>query len=125
MTKRPLTVIVTSVFVLLNSLIWLALGILIATGLHPGMSVPAGTRSIMAFLSFAIVAVLLGLFIFLNKGSRTAYYLILAFFTFTAVLTFFDDVGWSDLLVLLINIIPLILLIKDRAYYLPALNPAQ
>ena len=93
MTKRPLTVIVTSIFVLLNLLIWLALGILIATNLHPAKSLPSGTRGIMAFLSFAIAAVLLGLFIFLNKGSRTAYYLILAFFTFTAVLTFFDDVG--------------------------------
>lgn len=125
MTKRPLTVVVTSIFVLLNLLIWLALGVLIATGLHPGLSVPPGTQSIMAFLSFAIAALLLGLFIFVNKGSRTAYFLMLAFFAFTAILTFFDDVGWTDLLVLLINIIPLILLVKDRAYYLPALNPAQ
>jgi hypothetical protein len=78
----------------------------------------------MTFLSIALAAILLGLFIFLFRGNRAAYFLTLAFFAFTAILTIFDDVGPSDLVVLAINIIPLLLLIKDRAFYLVTLKPA-
>jgi hypothetical protein len=125
MTKRPISVIVTSVFILINMLIWLALGVIIAAQLHPALSVPPAARGIMAFLSIALAAILLALFIFLNKGNRAAYFLTLAFFAFTAILTFFDDVGLSDLVVLAINILPLVLLIKDRSFYLVTLKPAQ
>ena len=47
-----------------------------------------------------------------------AYYFTLALFGFTALLTIFDDVGWSDLVVLSLNIIPIILLVIDRAWHL-------
>jgi hypothetical protein len=125
MTRRPLSVIVTSIFILLNMLIWLSLGAILAAQLHPAMNVPPALRSIMAFLSIVLAAILLGLYIFLYRGNRAAYYLTLAFFAFTAILTIFDDFGLSDLAVLVINIIPLILLIKDRAFYLGTLKPAQ
>jgi hypothetical protein len=124
MARRPLSVTVTSIFILLNMLIWLALGVIIAAQLHPALSVPPAARGIMTFLSIALAAILLGLFIFLFRGNRAAYFLTLAFFAFTAILTIFDDVGPSDLVVLAINIIPLLLLIKDRAFYLVTLKPA-
>jgi lysylphosphatidylglycerol synthetase-like protein (DUF2156 family) len=124
-TSRPLSVIVTSVFILGNMLIWLGLGVIIAAQLHPALNVPASMHWIMAFLSVALTGILLGLYIFLYKGNRAAYYFTLAFFAFTAVLTIFDDVGLSDLVVLVINLIPLILLIKDRAFYRARVKPAQ
>jgi len=125
MTRRPLTVIITSVLILLNMLIWLGLGVIIASGLHPALSIPPAGRGVMAFLSIALAAILLGLYVLLMRGNQPAYYLVMAFFAFTAVLTIFDDFGWPDLVVLVINLIPLILLIKDRAYYLATLKPAR
>lgn len=118
MSNRPLTVTITLVFILLNVLIWLVLGIVIAINAHPALPVPPLMKGTMAFLSIVIAGILAALFFFIRKRNRIAYILILAFFVFTALLTFFDDVGWSDLVVLVINIVPIVLLIKDRTWYL-------
>jgi len=98
--------------------IWLVLGIIIATGAHSAMPDLPAMKSIMAGLSIGIAGVLLVLFILLYKRKRTAFFLTLAFFAVAAVLTVFDQVGISDIVVLVINIIPIILLVKDRAWYL-------
>lgn len=122
MTKRPLSVTVTLVFILLNILVWLVLGITIAVNAHPAIPDVPLMKGIMAFLSLAIAGILLGLFIFVLKHGRIAYYLTLAFFVVASLLTIFDDVGLSDIVVLIINIVPIVLLIKDRAWYLQV-NP--
>jgi hypothetical protein len=72
----------------------------------------------MAFLSLVMAGILFGLFIFIRKQNRIAYYLTLAFFIFNVLLTIFDDVGLADLFVLVLNIIPIVLLVKDRTWYL-------
>lgn len=117
-TNRPLPVIVTFVFILINIVIWLALGIIIALNLHPSLPDMPVMKGIMAFLSLVMAGILFGLFIFIRKQNRIAYYLTLAFFIFNALLTIFDDVGLADLFVLVLNIIPIVLLVKDRAWYL-------
>jgi hypothetical protein len=118
MTKRPSLVITTYIFILLNALIWLVLSIIIAANAHLARPVTPGVRWILAFLSFVMAAIILVLFIFLDRGSRRAYFLSLAIFVFTAVLTIFDDVGLSDIIVLVLNIIPIVLLIINRAVFL-------
>ena len=70
-----------------------------------------------------MAGIILVLFIFLNRRNRSAYYLTLAIFIFTALLTIFDDVGLSDIVVLALNIIPIVLLIIDRAWYLKTKSP--
>jgi hypothetical protein len=84
---------------------------------HPALPVPPALKWIMALLSIGMAGILLGLFVLLRKGNRGAYYLILAFFAVTSLLTIFDDVGLSDIVVLILNIIPIVLLIQDRAWY--------
>jgi lysylphosphatidylglycerol synthetase-like protein (DUF2156 family) len=118
--NRPLTVTITLIFIALNILVWLALGIIIAVNALPGLPDLPILKGIMAFLSLAMAGILIVLFIFLLRGSRIAYYLILALLIFTALLAIFDEVGLSDLVVLIINIIPVVLLIKDRPWYLQA-----
>lgn len=117
-TNRPLTVTATYVFILINIVIWLALGIIIALNLHPSLPDMPAMKGTMAFLSLVMAGILFGLFIFIRKQNRIAYYLTLAFFIFNALLTIFDDVGVADLFVLVLNIIPIVLLVKDRAWYL-------
>jgi lysylphosphatidylglycerol synthetase-like protein (DUF2156 family) len=117
MHHRPWTVTLTAVLILLNTLIWLILGIIIAVNAHPALPVPPLMKGIMATMSILMALVLLGLWIFLFRGNRIAYYLILAFFLLTATLTILDDVGVADLVVLTLNIIPVVLLILDRKWY--------
>jgi len=118
MANRPLSVKATFLLIQINALIWLVFGIIVAANAHPAISVPPVIRAIMAGLSLAGAGILVILFITLGKRKRSAYFVGLGAFAVTTLLTFFDDVGWLDLVFLLINLIPLVLLIKDRKWYL-------
>jgi hypothetical protein len=118
MIKRPLSVNAALGFILLNSLVWLVFGGIAAANANPALPVPPLIKVIMAFLSIAIAGMLLGLFIFIRRRNRIAYYLILGLLVITFLLNFFDNVGLVDLAVIIINLIPIILLIKDRSWYL-------
>jgi lysylphosphatidylglycerol synthetase-like protein (DUF2156 family) len=115
--KRPISVTVTSFLILVNVLIWLILGILIITDTHIAIPDQPLIKGTMAVLSLIAAGVLLALFFLIRHGNRTAYFLTLAVFIITALLVFFDDVGVSDLVVLSLNLTPIVLLIKDRAWY--------
>jgi hypothetical protein len=117
-TNRPVTVTINLVFILLNALIWLILAIGIAANATPGLAVPLAMKVGMAIISTAMGGILLVLTYFLFKHNLKAFFLILAFFVLTSILVIFDDVGLSDIIVLIISLIPIILLIKDRAWYL-------
>ncbi|MGE5124084.1 MAG: hypothetical protein ACM3H7_06165 [Acidobacteriaceae bacterium] len=121
--KRPISVTVNFVFILLNVLIWLILGIIIAADVHPALPDLPAVKSTLAALSIALAGILLFLLVMLYLHKRVAFFLTLVFFACTVVLTFFDEVGISDIIVLSINIIPIILLIKDRAWYLEEKRP--
>ncbi len=118
MNNRPFSMSLTSAFIILNALIWLALGIVIGVNAHPALPVSTELKWIMAILSVVIAGILVCLFIFLHRGSRIAFYLMVVLLGFVAFLTIFDDVGLSDIFVLVLNLIPIILLIKDRKWYL-------
>jgi lysylphosphatidylglycerol synthetase-like protein (DUF2156 family) len=120
MTKPPLSVRVNLFFILLNALVWLVLGLVIALHAHPALPQDPLIQGGMAVLSFCAVGILLGLFFFLRNRYPPAWFVALGFLALTSILTIFDDFGWTDLLVLVINLVPLILLIKDRAWYLRA-----
>jgi lysylphosphatidylglycerol synthetase-like protein (DUF2156 family) len=117
-TNRPLTVTLNLIVILLNATIWLVLGIIIAVDAHPALPDLPQMKVILAALSIAMAIILLGLTFFLFKRSRTAFYLTMIFFGITSILTIFDDVGLSDLIFLAVSLIPIILLIKDRGWYL-------
>jgi len=121
MNNRPFSVTLTWILINLNAAIWLGLGIIIAINAHPALPVPTALRGILALLSIAMGGILVALFVILRKGSRIAYYLSVAFFVTVALLTFIDDVGLVDIFVLILNLIPIALLIKDRTWYLKVL----
>jgi hypothetical protein len=118
MVKRPLSVTIAWIFILLNALIWVAFGLLVAAHAHPALPDQPVIQGLMAFLSFAAAAVLLGALILLRKHNRWAYFLAIAFFAAASILTIFDQFGLIDLAVLLINLVPIALLLKDRNWYL-------
>jgi hypothetical protein len=118
MSNRPLSVSVTLIFILLNALVWLAFGVIIAANAHPALPNQPIIKGVMAFLSLATAGILLGVFIFLGKRSRIVYFIALGLFVAISLLTIFDQIGLVDLVILAINIVPIVLLIKDRAWYL-------
>lgn len=118
MTSRPRSVPATLVFMLLNALVWLGFGVIIATDLHPALPDQPLIKWVMAILSLLIAGILLALFILLRKRSQIAYLLTIGLFLIISLLTVFDEFGWADLIVLALNIIPVILLIKDQIWYL-------
>jgi lysylphosphatidylglycerol synthetase-like protein (DUF2156 family) len=118
MTTRPRTVILNYIFISLNALVWLVLGVVITASLHPALPDIPLLKGIMASMSFAGAGLLLVAFILLLKRKRTGFFLALGFLFVTALLTFFDQVGWVDLVTLIINIVPIVLLVRDRDWYL-------
>jgi hypothetical protein len=111
-------VTINLILILVIALIWLILGIIIALDVHPGLPDLPEMKGILAILSIAIALILAGLTYLLFKHNRTAYYLTLGFFGINCLLTIFDDIGWADVIFLLISLVPILLLIKDRAWYL-------
>jgi hypothetical protein len=115
--NRPFSIRLALVFTLLNSLVWLAFGVIIAAGGHPALPNIPLLKAVMVFGAFGAAAVLVGLFIFLRKGSRAAYVLALVFFAVSSILIFFDQVGVTDLVVLALNLVPVAFLIKGRSWF--------
>lgn len=118
METQPRSVAITFGFILLNILIWFTLGIIIAFDLHSAMPDQPLVKGIMAILSFAAAGTLSITLFFLQKHNHAAYYLMLLYLGIASLLIFFDDVGLVDLVALALSILPIILLIKDRVWYL-------
>lgn len=118
MNKRPLSVFVTLILVVLNAFVWVVFGLIIAFNTHPSLpDIPIILWG-MAIISFVIAATMVWLVYMLNNRYRIGYYCALALFITITFLTFLDQVGWSDLVILAINIAPIVLLIKERSWYL-------
>ena len=118
--QRPRLVVVTLVMILANSLLWLVFGVIIVADLHPSLPLPSGLNTVLGALSIGIAAFLAGAALFIMKHNRVAYYLLLIIFAMVSILTIFDDFGLPDLFFLLLNIIPIYFLIKNRQWYLQA-----
>jgi hypothetical protein len=118
MRDHPGSVTITSLLVLLSAAAWLALGLVIAINRHPALSVSLPVRAAMVGLSVAAACVLFGLYVLTQIRRPVAYFALLAALGLGSLVVIFDDIGWADLLVLIIHVVPIILLIRDRAWYL-------
>ena len=118
MHDRPISFSLALIFIMLNMLIWLAFGLVIALHAHPALPDNPILQGGMAILAFCAAGILLVLFVFLRKRYRTAWFAALGFLALTSILTIFDDFGWTDLIVFAINIVPMILLLRNRAWYM-------
>ena len=118
MPSRPVSVTASLLLILISALVWLTLGIIIAVGAHPSIPREPSVQAVLASGSLAAAGVLIGLLILLARRIRFAYFLGLAAMTVSSLAVFFDDVGWTDLIFLFINLVPLFLLLRDHAWYL-------
>lgn len=118
MPKFPVSVYAAIIFLLISAFIWIGFAVLVAVGAHPALPDNRTFQWVMAILAFGCGCTLIVLTLALGKRIRIAYFLITGLLALLAVLTIADDVGLVDLVYLAIVLVPLVLLIKDRAWYL-------
>ncbi len=119
----PNTVKITLVLLGIVAVIWIVFGIAVVARLHPAFPVEPffrwgiGSIAILAGLVMARLAVLLW------KRKKFAWWLVLIGMSLFAMATFLDQIGWVDLLVLAITVVPIVLLIRDRQWFLQPGKP--
>ena len=75
-------------------------------------------RWLFIILALGSSLILIGIAIFLKRRNRPAFYLGLLTLVAIAVLSVTDEFGFLDLFSLLISLTPLVLMLKDRDWYL-------
>jgi hypothetical protein len=116
-TKRPVSITAALALILVESLIWMVFGIVVAIGKHPALPDNPTVQGFMAALAIGCSIALAGLVILLARGYRFAYFLAATLLGIILILTVADDLGAADLLVLLLTIAPLILLVSGRRWF--------
>jgi chromate transport protein ChrA len=102
----------------LSVIVWIGFAVLTAAGAYRGLPENPAVRWIMAGLAFGCGGVLLILTWALARRIRIAYFLATGLLVLVAVFTLADNFGPADLLYLALVLIPLVLMIKDRSWYL-------
>jgi lysylphosphatidylglycerol synthetase-like protein (DUF2156 family) len=118
MTTPPSTVRIARLLVLLNALIWLLFGVITAAGAHPSFREAGLLRWAMAASAFIAAIILVALAGLLKRRSRFGYILTVVMLAVMILASLFDDFGLADLLFVLVTLLPLASLLKDRAWYL-------
>ncbi len=117
MTRIPATVVATLTLLGLDAVMWFAFGVYVAAGGIASIGAPA-VRWVMAGLAWASAAALLALTVVLSRRVRPAFTLAIMLLGIIAALSLTDQIGLLDLAALALTVIPLLLLLKDRAWYL-------
>ena len=118
MTHPPSTVRSTRLLIHLNALLWFAFGITVAIGAHPSYEEAGVLRWAITLLALLAAGILVALAGFLRRRNRLAYWLALALLAAITLADLLDEFGLADLALVIITILPLTLLLKDRSWYL-------
>ena len=117
MNRTPSSVSAIFILILLNAAFWLIFAILVALGAIE--SIPAGIiRWGIVILAFGCSAVLTGMVVFLKRRNRLAFYFSTIILAMIAILSITDEFGLPDLVTLLVCLVTLGLLLRERAWYL-------
>lgn len=118
MKNFPKTVTATLILILLNAAFWLGYAIITILTNNDPATASYVARWIFAFLALGTAAVLMTLFFLLRQRVRFACNVALIVLALLAVLSVTDQVGWWDIFSLLLSLIPFVLMLKDRKWYL-------
>jgi hypothetical protein len=114
----PNSVTSTRLLIAALALLWLAFGVTVAVGAHPSYGEAGILRWSMAggaLMASASLAVLAGQ---LRPHRPLTFWLAVALLASITVAGLFDQLGLADFVFLLITVVPLALLIRDRNWYL-------
>lgn len=116
--NNSVSVNIAMAFIFMTALTWVAFGIILVGKLHPAFPDEPLLRWGMGVTAIAGGLVLATLGYLLLKKKRLVYWVVLGGLAMMSLVNLFDDVGWVDLMVALISLLPFILLLKDRHWYL-------
>jgi lysylphosphatidylglycerol synthetase-like protein (DUF2156 family) len=116
----PVTVRISFSLIFLVALVWVLFGVIVVARLHPALPDLPAIRWGIGLTAILAGAILAGLDILLLKRNRLVYWALLVGLIVLALATFLDQFGWVDLLILLFTLVPAVLLIRDRRWYLQA-----
>jgi lysylphosphatidylglycerol synthetase-like protein (DUF2156 family) len=102
----------------MNAVFWLGFAIIVALGGIPGFDGTAGEKWILAGMALGAAVCLAVLAFFLARRKKAAFYTAVTVLTIILVLSFTDQVGLWDVLTMLSILVALVLLLKDRKWYL-------
>jgi len=118
MKNLPKSVSVTITLILLNAVFWFVYAVITVLGGVHLTAVPMMVRWVMTIMAAGIALTLAGVAILLIRHNRFAFYFGLFMLTMITILSIVDQFGLLDLFSLLISLVPLVLLIRDRVWYL-------
>jgi hypothetical protein len=118
MNRPAKSVSITLVFIILNAIFWFVYAFIMALGGIPSTAISSTVKWVMAILALDSSAALVGTAIFLWRHNRFAFYFGLVILATIAILSITDEFGLLDIFSLLISLIPLVLMLRDRAWYL-------
>jgi lysylphosphatidylglycerol synthetase-like protein (DUF2156 family) len=121
--NEPPSLRLTRLMIYLNALLWLLFGVIIGVGAHPSYPIGSAYYLPMALAAFMGTAVLIALASLLRKPNPLAYWASVAVLAVTILLAMFDEVGPADLAFILITLLPLVFLIRNRSWYLHPSTP--
>jgi hypothetical protein len=125
MAIRPATVRVARILLLADSLLWLAFAAFTAAGAHPSFGPMSEYRWPVTLLALLVAVLLAGLSVHLGNPSPLGYWLGVGGLGAMILASLFDQFGLADLVFVAATALPLVLLIKDRAWYLLPRSPAS
>ena len=118
MKNFPKSVFITHIFIILNAIFWLTYTIIVFFLPNSSTIMSNAVRWLFIILALGSSLILIGIAIFLKRRNRPAFYLGLLTLVAIAVLSVTDEFGFLDLFSLLISLTPLVLMLKDRDWYL-------
>ena len=116
----PKLVTALRILFLLNAVVWVVLGAVTLARMASGSPEQASVAGILTALMAAYALVLCFIAWSLGKRKRIFYYFAIAVSVLTILLTFTDQVGLADIIGLVMALVPLVLLIATRRWYLSA-----
>jgi hypothetical protein len=116
--RPPSSVRITRILILIDIALWAGFGALTAANLHPSYQGNTVLRWGVVAFSAAVAGGLSVMLLGLMRHSRLAYAGLVGGLALMAVATVFDDFGFADLVFVTAVLIPLILLLRDRSWYL-------
>jgi len=118
MADRPSTVPLARFLLAVDSLLWLAFAAFTGMGAHPSFGPMSGYRWPVTLLALLVAALLGGLSVHFRNPTPLGYWLGIGFLAAMILASLLDQFGLADLLFVAALALPLLLLFKDRAWYL-------
>ena len=124
MNRLPTSVSATLVLIILNAVFWLVFALIAALGGIRSIAALGVVKWVMVILALGVSGLLGGISVFLMRRNRLAFYAGVTLLAIIAVLSSMDQFGWPDLFTLLISLVALGLMLKDRSWYCKSRNAA-